>query len=79
MNRNRVKEILEQEEGRENEKYLDSQGNWTIGVGHLFERPVEPDAYVLATGDTVEDANTCLWDVILIRDGHTPFSCGINL
>ena len=68
MNRNRVKEILEQEEGRENEKYLDSQGNWTIGVGHLFERPVEPDAYVLATGDTVAVATALPDDVGEIPD-----------
>lgn len=62
-NDTRLKTCLGQWEGRENTKYKDDQGNWTIGIGHLFSNTVQPDAYVLATGETVEEPTALPSDV----------------
>ena len=53
MDRSRLEEILEQDEDRRNEKYRDSENKWTIGIGHLMATKVQPNAYSLATGETV--------------------------
>ncbi len=68
MDRARLEEILEQDEDRRNEKYLDSENKWTIGVGHLMATKVQPDAYSLATSETVDEPTRLPSDVGRIPD-----------
>ena len=50
----RVIAVLEEWEGRENDKYNDHLGHPTIGVGHKMTTPVRPPAYALVTGEEVD-------------------------
>lgn len=68
MDRYRLKEVLEQDEGRKSKKYKDTENKWTIGIGHLMSRAIAPDAYELATGDTVDNPTVLPSDVGEISD-----------
>jgi len=45
MNRQRLTVSLKKHEGTKAVPYLDSEGNWTVGVGHLMSEPF-PDAVI---------------------------------
>lgn len=64
----RLIEIIEQDEGRENDRYRDTEGNWTIGVGHNMAEPIEPDAYALVTGQAVDEPTVIPDDITSIYD-----------
>lgn len=68
MNMQRLQEVLEQDEGRRNKKYLDSEGHSTIGIGHLMANAVQPDAYELATGNEVAGPTVLPSNIGVISD-----------
>ena len=68
LNRTRLKRVLELDEDRRADPYTDSEGNWTIGIGHLMSRAVAPDAYELATGIAVNSPTRISTTIDSIRE-----------
>lgn len=55
LNFERLTQVLELDEGRRPSPYTDTEGEWTIGIGHLMANPVSAENYELATGTAVDE------------------------
>jgi len=50
-----LKKELEVKEGRRRKAYLDTEGNWTIGVGHLLNPQTDAELAILLLADDLDN------------------------
>ena len=64
-NKEMLARLLEEEEGKRNIAYQDSEGNWTIGIGHLLDAQTDAELAILGLEDDLDD-----WTGFAITDAQ---------